>query len=71
MNNKLLTIVITLLAFVSVQAQYYEPFDCKVNKDGMELQFPFTGGFDAAQFSEADFNQDGLNDIFVFDRNGH
>ena len=39
------------------------------NKD-VVVEFPFTGGFNAPQLSEADFNNDGLQDLYVFDRVG-
>lgn len=32
------------------------------------LDFPWAGGMNACQFSEIDLNQDGLNDLFVYDR---
>lgn len=41
-----------------------------INIQGDTLQFPFTGGFDAPQFSTMDLDGDGTKDLFVFDRNG-
>jgi hypothetical protein len=35
---------------------------------GNELKFSATGGFDNPQFSEIDLNDDGVKDLFVFDR---
>ena len=32
---------------------------------------PFTGGMKCPQFSETDFNNDGITDIYVFDRVGN
>ncbi len=51
-------------------SQYFDTFECQVSKDGKILSFPFTGGFDSPQFTETDINNDGLLDIYVFDRNG-
>ena len=34
------------------------------------LAFPWLGGLSSPQFSNIDFNQDGINDLFVFDRVG-
>lgn len=53
-----------------VHGQYYEQFSPPVMKEGEQLTYPFTGGFEAPQFSAVDMNNDGLNDIYVFDKNG-
>ena len=37
---------------------------------GTPLDNPWAGGFTAPQFSAADLNGDGVQDLFVFDRNG-
>ncbi len=39
-----------------------------VEVDNHTLQYPWTGGFNNPQFSEADLNNDGIMDLFVFDR---
>ena len=38
--------------------------------NGMPLENPWTGGFTAPQFSGADLDGDGVQDLFVFDREG-
>jgi len=38
---------------------------------GQELDNPWVGGFTAPQFSMADLDGDGVQDLFVFDRSGH
>ncbi len=40
-------------------------------KDGTPYQFPFVGGLNNAQFSTIDYNGDGIQDLFVFDRAGN
>lgn len=35
------------------------------------IPFPFIGGFVAPQFNEIDLNNDGVKDLFVFDRSGN
>ena len=50
--------------------QTLETFSCDVELGGNNLKFPFAGGFTAPQFSSGDFNGDGLDDLFVFDRTG-
>ena len=39
--------------------------------DGAALDNPWTGGLTAPQFSAADFDADGVQDLFVFDREGN
>ncbi|MBK9253890.1 MAG: T9SS type A sorting domain-containing protein [Saprospiraceae bacterium] len=50
--------------------QSFEVYDIPVYKNGTKLSMPFTGGLRAGQFSNFDFNNDGVLDLFVFDRNG-
>ena len=38
--------------------------------DGKKLDFPLTGGMNAPQFSATDLNNDGIRDLYVFDRAG-
>ncbi len=62
--------LILLLAISSLVAQDFSAFDCPVNLEDKKLAYPFTGGFHAPQFSNADLDQDGRDDLFVFDRAG-
>ncbi len=39
--------------------------------DGSDFLIPWTGGMNNPQFSEADFNNDGIMDLLVFDRTGN
>lgn len=39
--------------------------------DGSPLGNPWAGGLTAPQFSQADLDGDGIDDLFVFDRSGH
>jgi len=45
--------------------------DIPVVQEGNKLALPWAGGFNNPQFSRADLNQDGLEDLFVFDRSGN
>ncbi|MFB9863453.1 T9SS type A sorting domain-containing protein [Rufibacter immobilis] len=38
------------------------------NAAGTELRLPWAGGFNSPQFSAIDLNQDGQQDLFIFDR---
>ncbi len=44
-------------------------FEVKAN--GKTLKYPFAGGLNCPQFSEADLNQDGKKDLVIFDRVGY
>jgi len=66
----LLAIIITSISYQLGIGQSFEVFECPVSIDGKELKYPFTGGFTAPQFSSCDFNQDGIEDIYVYDRSG-
>ena len=63
--------VLCLLCLVELDAQVYSlASDIKFSKDGTELKYAMCGGFNSPHFSEGDFNNDGLSDIYVFDRQG-
>ena len=51
-------------------AQNFERLDIPVQSEGKILNLPFTGGLRSGQFSNIDFDGNGLQDLFVFDRNG-
>ncbi len=64
-------LVILLLVSVESNAQHfmYARWDSiTVEKNSQPLKMPWAGGFNAPQFSEIDLNQDGIQDLFVFDR---
>src|SRR5665213_969965 len=39
--------------------------------NSVQMNFPWAGGINFAMFSEIDLNQDGIMDLFVFDRSGN
>ena len=45
-------------------------YDASVKNDLAELSMPWTGGMNAPQFSNIDFNRDGIQDLISFDRQG-
>ena len=59
-------------ASVFVNAQIFSRrADVPVSRtDGTPLAYPWTGGLNNPQFSTADFNHDGRDDLFIFDRGG-
>ena len=65
-----------LLAFSAAQILSAQPwfkrFDSiPVSFSGTPVINPWTGGLNFCQFSQIDMNQDGIKDLFVFDRTGN
>lgn len=56
---------------LSAQPQMFQRLSYPVEINGSNLKYPFAGGFNAPQFSEADLNHDGIQDLVVFDRSGN
>ena len=73
-NTKLILVAsIWLSAFLSLaQNNPYFIIDQNLvnvkSKTGNDLTLAFSGGFKSPMFSEIDANNDGINDLFVFDR---
>lgn len=65
--------IVCSLVFYSLTAQnvQLERLMPSVEVDGAQLELAFAGGFNSPQFSTVDFNNDGREDIFVFDRVGN
>ncbi|MFT6166967.1 MAG: hypothetical protein ACJASF_001661 [Vicingaceae bacterium] len=63
-------IFISLLAPLTTAAQIYfsEAYNIEATEANKPINHPFTGGFNSAQFSEIDLNQDGIMDLVVTDR---
>ena len=43
----------------------------QVTENGVQLPFPFAGGFNSVQFSEIDLDHDNMMDLFIYERNGN
>lgn len=68
--RKELFVFLFIIAGVRIGAQpYFQTLSVPVEKSNVQLKNAWTGGFDTPQFSPADLDGDGLNDLFVFDRN--
>ena len=72
MKNILLVVVLFISHTISTQNSFFNQVDSiKVISNGNELNSPWMGGINAAQFSKIDVNNDGLEDLFIFDRTGN
>ncbi len=67
--SKYLLLFCTLFS-LTLSAQSFDRADFSVMRDGEELTNPWAGGLDNPQISVADFNFDGLSDLYIFDRVG-
>lgn len=64
------SVIMMFLIFQNVYCQNFERLQVPIYQADKELKLSNTGGLRAGQFSNIDFNGDGKNDLFVFDRNG-
>ncbi len=66
-----LIVVCTILKISPLVSQSVERLDIEVlDSTGQRMTHPWTGGFNAPQFSPVDLNGDGVQDLLVFDRSG-
>jgi len=70
MTTRFSFLVTLFLITYSLAAQDYSSYSCPVEINGKILKYPWTGGFNAPQFSSGDMDQDGKEELFVFDRAG-
>jgi hypothetical protein len=52
------------------QTQMFQRLSYPVVQNGKTLEYPFAGGLNAPQFSDADLNNDQIPDLVIFDRAG-
>ena len=55
---------------VTGQSQTFERMTAPIFQNGVPLPFAFAGGLNTPQFSAADLNGDGTDDLVAFDRSG-
>ena len=60
-----------IVALLHAQIQYERKDSVPVFVNSQQLAYPWTGGINYAQFSDIDLNQDGIMDLFIFDRAGN
>ncbi len=52
-------------------AQYWPPLEVDFYENGIQLKDPLVGGLNNPQPSACDFNFDGIDDLYIFDREGN
>ena len=67
--------LIVLITSCKLYAQVFTfnatPDEIEVIKNGIALQHPWAGGVNSAQFFNLDLDQDGIQDVVMFDRSGN
>lgn len=72
MRIKNLQIVIFLLFLSFVSKAQLQRLDIPLQKtNGIPYKYAWAGGLNNPQFSEVDFDNDGIKDLFIFDRAGN
>lgn len=67
----LLHLLLLLISTDSLGQLYFNRYDSvPVTEENGALDFPWAGGLNHPQFSNMDFNNDGRNDVLVFDKSG-
>ena len=56
---------------IQAQAPKFRVLSVPAGRYGNMLSMPWTGGMDSPEFSEVDLNNDGIKDLFVFDKVGN
>ena len=70
--EKLYTIFCLTILIVKIPAQTLSRLNIEFqNTSGIAYKMPLAGGLNCPQFSSVDMNNDGKQDIFVFDRIGN
>ena len=70
MEKKLLIAALFVFSFVRLEAQqvYYWDQQVRVSENGDTLAIPWVGGINSSQVSTIDLDQDGNEDLVIFDR---
>lgn len=73
-NSFFATVFFTLVFLTSslkLDAQAFQEINYPMIVDGKELAYGFLGGISNPIFSNADLNDDGIQDVIIFDKNGN
>jgi hypothetical protein len=69
--KKIFLLILLFICVKNLDSQILTPLDVQIlDVDGVKYKNQYVGTLTSPQFSEEDFNGDGLKDLFVFDRRG-
>ncbi len=71
MKKPQLILFLCLISFLQLQAQPFDRYNVPFEKFDEELKYALVGGLNTPQFSEIDLNNDGIKDMYIFDRTGN
>jgi len=71
MKDKFLSICLLACFSIGLQAQNFDALEIPFTVNNQELANSLVGGLNAPQFSSVDLNNDGVLDLYIFDRKGH
>ncbi len=71
MKKVLFLIIFSISSMVLMDAQNLTRYDIPLEVNGAELSNAWVGGLKSPQFSNADLNNDGVDDLFIFDKTGN
>lgn len=66
----LLITLVFICSYTTAQFKIDQSLQVK-NLSGTSMKLPWVGGLNNAQFSAVDLNNDGIQDLFIFDRSGN
>jgi len=68
--RQILVVLLALLPYLLNGQEYERVSEIGVTHDGRSLLSPWAGGLNAPHFGSVDVNNDGDNDLFVYDKDG-
>ena len=70
--KKIFTLLFVSLFILKSEAQFFANYNIPVQDiNGVAMKYPWAGGLNNPQFSDGDFNNDGVKDLLIFDRTGN
>ncbi len=69
--KKNILLLLLFCSIINLEAQQIDRINIPFEKFGEELKLALAGGLNNPQFSEVDLNDDGTQDLYIFDRTGN
>ena len=69
--KKVILLFLSICIVSNIDAQSIERINVPFKKFGDDLKYALVGGLNTPQFSEVDLNNDGTQDMYIFDRTGN